>query len=129
MDALQAFLEELKRLKVSDQHFLGLLHILIGRTITRTDGSPVSAGMTWRQLALVLKKARWNKDSVKHLGIEPETLAPRDRERFWYMAIARSQVDSKQAEQDGDRLAALLEEHGYLVGPAPGAKESDSTAN
>lgn len=120
MDALQAFLEELKRLKVSEHHFLGMLHILIGRKITRTDGSPIAAGMTWRQLAVVLKKSRWNKDSVQKLGIEPEELAPRDRERFWYMAIARARVDSPQAQQDGDRLAALLEKHGYSVGPAPG---------
>src|SRR4051794_24608779 len=97
MDALQAFLEELKRLKVADHHFLGLLHVLIGRKITKEDGTPVSTGMTWRELATLLKKARWNKDLVKKLGLELEGMAPRDRERLWYLAISRAGVDSKEA--------------------------------
>lgn len=120
MDALQAFLEELKQLKVSDQHFLGMLHILVGRKVTREDGTPVSGGMTWRELAALLKKARWNKESAKNLGLELENFAPRDRERFWYMAIARAHVDSKEAREDAQQLAKLLLEHGYTIGPAPG---------
>jgi hypothetical protein len=122
MDALQAFLEELKRLKVPEHHFLGVLHILIGRKVARDDGTPVSGGMTWRELAAILKKARWNKDIVKKLDLDPEELAPRDRERFWYMAIARARVDSKEAKEDGDKVAALLKKHGYVISPAPGEK-------
>ena len=120
MDALQAFLGELKHLKVADHHFLGMLHILIGRKVTREDGSPVSSGMTWRDLAAALKKARWNKDSATHLGLEFEKLAPRDRERFWYLVIARAGVDSEKSRQDADKLAKLLRTHGYVVGAAPG---------
>src|SRR4051812_17451286 len=105
MDALQAFLEELKRLKVPEHHFLGVLHILIGRKVSRDDGTPVSGGMTWRELATVLKKARWNKDNVKKLGLDPEQLAPRDRERFWYLVISRAGVDSPEARQDADKVA------------------------
>jgi hypothetical protein len=123
MDALQGFLDGLKRSKVAEQHFLGLLHILIGRKIAREDGTPVSAGMTWRELATVLKKVRWNKDMVKQLDLEPEVLAPRDREKFWYMAISRAGVDSEQARQEGDKLAELLKHEGYVVGLAPGQKE------
>lgn len=123
MDALQAFLDDLKRLKVADQHFLGLLHILIGRKITKEDGTEISSGMTWRELAAVLKKARWHKEFVKSMGIETEKLAPRDRERFWYMAIAKAGVDSESAKQDGDKLAAILQKHGYAVSQAPGTRD------
>jgi hypothetical protein len=122
MDALQSFLEDLKRLKVSEHHFLGMLHILIGRKVTREDGTLVAVGMTWRELAALLKKFRWNKDAAKKLGLELEDLAPRDRERFWYMAISRAQVDSAEARQDAEQLAEVLKSHGYVVGPAPGAK-------
>ena len=123
MDALQGFLEGLKRSKVAEQHFLGLLHILIGRKIAKGDGTPVSAGMTWRELATLLKKVRWNKDLIKKLGLEADDLAPRDREKFWYMAISRAKVDSEQARRDGDKLAELLKREGYVVGPAPGQKD------
>ncbi len=120
MDALQAFLEEVKRLKLAEGHLLGLLHILIGRKIAREDGAPVSGGMTWRELAAVLKRVRWRKDQVAELGLNPDDLAPRDREKFWYMALARAHVDSAKARQAGDRLAEILKKHGYVVGPAPG---------
>jgi hypothetical protein len=120
MDALQAFLEELRHLKVAEHHFLGMLHILIGRRVTREDGTPVSGGMTWRDMAAALKKARWNKESAKKLGVELEKLAPRDRERFWYLVIARAGVDSEKSRQDADKLAKLLRTHGYVVGAAPG---------
>lgn len=122
MDALQAFLEELKRLKLSEGHFLGLLHILIGRKITKDDGTLLSGGMTWRELAAWLRKVRWDKNAVKELGLEPEDLSPRDRERFWYLAISRSGVDSAEARKSGDALAKLLKPHGYVVGTAPGGK-------
>lgn len=123
MDALQAFLEDVKRHKLADKHFLGLLHILIGRTISKEDGSLVSSGMTWRELAAWLKKARWNKEAVRELGIDPASLVPRDRERYWYMAIARAHVDSEQAKKDADALAEVLKGHGYIVSPAPGEKK------
>jgi hypothetical protein len=123
MDALQAFLEELKRLKVADHHFLGLLHILIGRKVARDDGTVVSNGMTWRQLSAVLKKARWNKEHAKKLGLEVEGLAPRDRERMWYLAISRAGVDSEEARRDGDKVAEIMNQHGWIVGSAPGQKD------
>jgi hypothetical protein len=120
MDALQAFLEDIKRLKALEGHFLGLLHILIGRKIARAEGTPLSGGMTWRELAALLKKVRWRRDVVEELGLNPEELAPRDREKFWYTAIARAHVDSAEARKAGDDLAKLLKKHGYIVGPAPG---------
>lgn len=122
MDALQAFLEAMKKLKIAENHFLGLVHILIGRKISLEDGTQISNGMTWRDAAALLKKVRWNKDLVKELGMEEEKLAPRDRERFWYIAISRAGVDSKKAREDGDILADLLKDKGYIIGPAPSAK-------
>ena len=122
MDALREFLDDLKRLPSAKMHFLGLLHVLIGRRVTKADGTPVSAGMTWRELAAVLKKFRWDKETAGSLGLEVEDLPPRDRERYWYTVIARAHVDSAAAAEDGDRLAEIVRKKGYVVGPAPGAK-------
>ncbi len=123
MDPLQAFLEDLKRQKLADNMFLGLIHILIGRRITREDGTLISSGMTWRECAAVLKKARWKKDMVQELGLDLGDLAPRDRERFWYMAISRAKVSSEKAKKVADHLAEELKQKGYIVGKAPGEKE------
>jgi len=120
MDALVAFLAELKRLGLVEQTLLGLLHILIGRTLRRTDGTVISSGVTWRELAGVLKKARWPKDTVTEIGLNPDDLPPRDRQQYWYVAIARAHVDSAAAVEAGNRLAEQLRTHGYEVGPAPG---------
>jgi hypothetical protein len=120
MDALGEFLESLKGQGLASGNFRGLLHILIGRRITRTDGTLVSDGVTWRTLAAALKRARWDKEAVRELGLDPAALPPRDRERFWYMAIARAGVDSEEAATAGDRLSKALRAKGYVVGPAPG---------
>ena len=122
MDPLQAFLEDIKRLKLAKDHLLGLFHILIGRRITRADGTLISGGMTWRELAALLKKVRWSKDAVQELELDPEDLAPRDREKFWYTAIAQAAVNSDEARALGDKLAEVLKEQGYIIGPAPGSK-------
>jgi len=114
--------EMLNRLKEDGRaagNFLGLLHVLIGRRVERDDGAVVSAGLTWRELAALLKKVRWDKDAVRDLGLDPARLPPRDRERFWFTAIASAQVDSYAARAAGDRLARKLVSNGYVVGPAP----------
>jgi hypothetical protein len=121
MDPLQAFLEDIKRLKLAKDHLLGLFHVLIGRRISRDDGTLISGGMTWRELATLLKKVRWSKEAVQELGLNPEDLAPRDREKYWYTAIAQAQVNSDQARAMGDKLAEMLKEKGYVIGPAPGS--------
>jgi hypothetical protein len=117
MDRLREFLEDVRRLAPFRGNFLGLLNILIGRHIAKTDGTPVSDGLTWRELAAVLKKYSWDKDLVRELGLDPAKLAPRDREQYWYMAINRAHVDSPEASQAGDRLAAALKKAGYVVRP------------
>jgi hypothetical protein len=122
MDVLREFLEDLKRQNLAQGHFLGLLHILIGRRVERADGTLVASGTTWRDLAALLKRVRWDKNFVTELGLDPARLPPRDRQRYWYTAIAQAQVDSPKASQDADALAERLRDAGYAVGPAPGAK-------
>src|ERR1700757_2091192 len=103
MDALTEFLEDLKRQGLAQGHFLGILNVLIGRTITRANGTVVSSGLTWRILAGWLKKVRWDRESVRELGLDPDALPPRDRQQFWYSAISRAGVDSVKAREEGDR--------------------------
>src|SRR5262245_48280223 len=122
MDALQELRDELERHGLDRGHLLGLFNVLIGRKITRDDGSVVSTGLTWRQLAAWLKKVRWDRAAVEEIGLDPEDLPPRDRQQFWYSAITRAQVDSQKATEEGDRFAARLQKLGYVVGPPPGRK-------
>ena len=121
MDTLPDLLEELKHTKMMRGHFLGLLHVVVGRRISKKDGTLVSGGVTWRELANHLKKLRWDTDAVSELNLQIDDLPPRDRERFWYSAIIRARVDSAEAHVAGDRFAAMLKNKGYEVGPAPGS--------
>jgi hypothetical protein len=119
MDPLREFLDDIKQRGLVAGHFLGLLHVLIGRRIARTDDTLVSNGLTWRELAALLKKTRWEREAVRELGLDPAALPPRDRHRYWYTAIAQGQIDSEQAAEAGERLAELLRASGYVIGPAP----------
>jgi hypothetical protein len=120
MDVLREFLDDLKRRGLAHGHFLGLLHVLIGRRIERPDGTLLLSGVTWRDLAAMLKKVRWDKDAVTELGLDPAALPPRDRQRYWYTAIARAGVDSEAGRQAGDAFAELLRQAGYVVVGPPG---------
>jgi hypothetical protein len=120
MDALGEFLDSLKGQGLAQGNLLGLLHILIGRRIARADGTLISNGVTWRTLAAALKRVRWDREAVRDLGLDPAELPPRDRERYWYAAIARSGVDSDRAAAAGDRLAKEVRSKGINIGPPPG---------
>jgi hypothetical protein len=120
MDALTALLTELKQGAQTQGHFLGMLNVLIGRRVTRKDDTLVSAGVSWRELANLLKKLRWDPDAAAELNLKADELPPRDRERYWYSAIVRARVDTPEAQAAGDRFAAMLKKKGYKVGPAPG---------
>ncbi|HEY8503629.1 MAG TPA: hypothetical protein VIL46_03550 [Gemmataceae bacterium] len=123
MDGVREFLESLRQHDLVKGHFLAVLHIVIGRKITRTrDGAVLSTGVTWRELSNLLKQMRWDPELVRELGIDPETLPPRDRQRYWYSAISQAGVDSKAARKAGDELAKRVKKLGFEVGPAPGAK-------
>jgi hypothetical protein len=122
MDGLKAFLEDVLRNSYATGHLLGLLHILIGRTITRSDGGLISKGMTWRDAANMLKLVRFDPEAVRELKIDPATLPPRDRQRFWFQAIAQANVGSPAASQDAERLTAILDKAGYKISSAPASK-------
>jgi hypothetical protein len=120
MDALVDFLNDIRTHGRARGNLLGLFHILIGRRIEKADATLVANGLTWRTLAALLKRVRWDKEAVRELGLDPAGLPPRDRERFWYTAIAHARVDSEAAVAAGDRLAEAVRAAGYVVGPAPG---------
>jgi hypothetical protein len=127
MDVLGDFLDALKRRRYSRGNLLGMLHVLIGRNIKAADGTLISSGLTWRLLAEALKNARWDPDAVRELGLDPQTLPPRDRQRYWYLAIAHARVDSEQAAEAGNRFAETLRSAGYEVSPEPGTKTKKQT--
>lgn len=121
MDALPPLLERLKKGKQTQGNFLGFLHVLIGRTITsKRDQTVVSKGLTWREMAGWLKKVRWDPEAVRELGLDPDDLPPRDRQRFWYTAITHAQVAGAEAVKAGDRFAAVLTGLGFEVSESPG---------
>jgi hypothetical protein len=120
MDVLREFLADLKRHGYARGNFLGLLNVLIGRQIRAADGTVISSGFTWRAAADLLKRVRWNPQAVRELGQDPSALPPRNRQRYWYQAIARAGVDSAAATEAGDRLALVLRSAGYVVAAAPG---------
>jgi hypothetical protein len=118
---MEGFLElllTLKRKNHAKGSFLGLLHVLIGGRIATSSGTEICTGLSWRVLAQALKKVRWDKNAVRELGLNPKELPPRDRERFWYAAIAQAQVGSAKAVQAGERFAETLRSLGYSVGSA-----------
>ena len=119
MDALSTLLDQLKSGGQTRGNLLGFFHVLIGRRVTAPDGTVLSRGLTWRELAGALKKVRWDPDQVRELGLDPDDLPPRDRQRYWYTAITAARVDAPAAVEAGDRFAAALKALGYDVGPAP----------
>src|SRR5262245_27621755 len=99
MDRLREFLNTIKEQEHAQGNFLGLLNVLVGRKVALADGTVVSEGLTWRAAAAILKKVRWDREAVADLGIDPSSLPPRDREKYWYTAIAQARIDSDAAMQ------------------------------
>jgi hypothetical protein len=121
MDGLRELLEQVRERNLAAGHLRGLFHVAIGRRITTTAGQLVSAGATWRELAALLKLLRFDKDHVTEVGADPDELAPRDRQRYWYSAIALARPDSPEALADAEKLIPLLKPLGYVVSPPPSA--------
>jgi hypothetical protein len=120
MDALANLLDAIKKGGAAEGNFLGLLHVLIGRSIRRAgESNVISKGATWREVAALLKKVRWEPEAVREIGLNPDELPPRDRQRYWYSAIAQAKVDSANAISAGDRLADALRGLGYEIGSPP----------
>src|SRR5207237_2657311 len=74
MDGVELLLDSLRQHGLAAGNFLGLLHVLIGRRLTKADGTPVSPGLTWRAAADLLKRLRWDKASVRELGLDPDAM-------------------------------------------------------
>jgi len=115
MDRLREFLDDLKRRGTAQRNFLGMLHVLIGRRILLSDGTILTEGLTWRALSVLLKRVRWDPDMVRELGIDPARLPPRDRQRYWYAAIAQAGVDSAAALAAGNCFSEQLRATGYQI--------------
>jgi hypothetical protein len=121
MEGLREFLEKVRQAHLARGHFRALMHIAIGRRISRTDGTVLSTGATWRQLSDLLRLIRWDKEFVREVGLNPDDLPPRDRQRYWYAAIVAARVDAPDARAVGDAYAKLVAPLGFVIGPAPGA--------
>src|SRR5262249_15526825 len=119
MDGIRELLEALRDQGLLTGHFRGVLHIAIGRKVSRAGGVVISSGATWRELAGLLKILRFDKELVREVGADPEALAPRDRQRFWYSAIALARPDSAEAFAEAERLIPQLKDLGFIIGPAP----------
>jgi hypothetical protein len=130
MDRLREFLETVRNQGIARGNLRGLLHVLVGRRISSPDGSEISAGMNWRDLAALLKRVRWDREAVQELGLDPAALPPRDRQRFWYTAIAQAGLATPAAGECGDRLVGPLEQLGYAIsaGPRPSEKPKGKPA-
>jgi hypothetical protein len=118
MDSIRDLLEAARTNNLVTGRFRGLLHIAIGRTITATDGTKLSTGVTWRALATILRTLRYDPEYGREVGADPETLSPRDRERYWYAVIALAQVDSAAAYAEAEKLIAPLKSAGFVVAPS-----------
>jgi len=119
MDGIRDLLEAARANGLIAGRFRGLLHIAIGRTVTKPDGTKVSSGVTWRALAALLKTIRLDPEIGREVGADPDTLSPRDRERYWYAVIALARVDNPEAVMEAEKLVAPLKDLGYLVAPPP----------
>jgi hypothetical protein len=124
MDEIRGLLELIDENKLAKGRLAGVFHVMIGRRVGKADGTVISTGLTWRQLAGILKAAKFDKELVQELGADPDTLAPRDREKMWYLAIGLAKVDSVAATAQADQLVPLLKHLGYVVGPSPAAGAS-----
>jgi hypothetical protein len=119
MDGLQKLLDAVRDSGLAAGHFRGLVHVAVGRKVSDADGNPVSAGVTWRDLAERLRVARFDVSLGLEVGADADVIAPRDRQRFWYAAISLTQPDGAEAVRQAEALAAHLKRLGFVVGPAP----------
>lgn len=120
MDGIRELLEAARTNGLIAGRFRGLLHVAIGRTVTKADGTKLSAGLTWREVAQLLKTMRFDQEFGREVGADPATLSPRDRERFWYAVIALARPDSAEALAEAEKLIGPLKALGYVIAPPPG---------
>lgn len=123
MEQLEDVIELIRQQGLVKGHLRGLFHLAIGRTLSRPDGHVISRGVSWRNLAAILRDLRLDPDLVRELGLDPATLPPRDRLKYWYTAIAGAKIDSPAGYTEAEKLAEALKPLGILVSP-PGSGTS-----
>ena len=131
MEGIRDLLEAARTNGLVAGRFRGLLHIAIGRTVSKPDGTKLSAGLTWREIANLLKVLRFDPELGREVGADPDTLSPRDRERYWYAVIALARVDTADVVAEAEKLVGPLKALGFVVAPsaaAPPAKAKPATA-
>lgn len=116
MDRLRDLLIRIKREGHAEGNFLGFLNVLVGSRIEDDKGELISRGLSWRSLAALLKKIRWDKNAALELKVDMARLVPRDRERFWYQVISQAALDSPGGRESGSRFAEKLRALGYRIG-------------
>src|SRR5262249_25535551 len=119
MDGIRELLSAVRDAGLATGNFRALLHIAIGRKITRPDGPTPLTGVTWRALPTEPKNLRFDPALGRELGPDPDPLRARGRERFWSSAIALAKVDSREAVAEAEKLAPKLKPLGFIVGPPP----------
>jgi hypothetical protein len=112
MDGLSQLLITIRDEKLAVGRLAGLFHLLISDTIADQTGAIIGNGLTWRQLAQALKEARFDKGLVEEIGADPATLSPRNRERFWNIAIGLAMASGTGPAQ-AEQLIRALKAHGY----------------
>jgi hypothetical protein len=126
MQGTRQFLELMNEHNLVSGHLRGIFHIAIGRRILNSTGVLIAEGVTWRTLAALLKDLKFDREFVRELGAEPETLSPKDREKFWYNAIMVSKVDGPEARKQAEAISKLVKSLGLVIGPAPGHLEANT---
>lgn len=119
MNGPQVVLELIRDRKLASGRLRGVFHLVIARKLARTDGTLLSTGVTWRELSQLLKSLKFDRELVKELGTDPDLLAPKDREKFWYAAISLAKVDSPQARREAEDLIEQLKPLGIVAVSAP----------
>lgn len=108
VDTLSDFLEFVNTQGLAVGRLRGLFHICIGRTI-RNNEKIISEGVTWRELAKLLKHLKYEKSLGNEVNVDSDDLNPKDRERYWYAVIALAQPDSVTATTQAQELANRLQ--------------------
>lgn len=124
MDGVRSVLEIIRDNNLAKGRLRGVLHLLIGKTLVNDVGNVLSDGLTWRQLASELRAIRFDKKLAAEVGADPETLYPRDRERFWYAVIGLANVGSAEADSQAEHVEKSLKSHGIIVVTSEELKKS-----
>ncbi len=117
MEGIQLVLETIRERGFANNRLPGVFHLALGRRVSAADGTILSIGVTWRQLATLLKNLKYDKSLIREVGADPDTLWPRDREKMWFSVIPLARVESTAARQMADEIAVMLAPLGFIVAP------------